>query len=732
VSRVADRGVCRGFVCAVVAVLLLTTGLQAHAEEKAAPAPPTDTWAGQLEALGTWVAKRKSTACSERCFTLTRLRLGGSVNSGNLKFELEGNLLVDGPHAVPLFGTPTHIRIEQATESGKPAAIGFEGDHYYYAATSRRFVLKGSLVLDDDRALSIPGPLNTLEADLGDGRCVEGSRLSGITGTTIHFDRSTTTQPSAEPTVFQLSRAIRVGREIDFEYKLVMRSGSDLGVVRLPLAFGERVLDVIGAGGFRVEGTTLLLPTSGHSADMRISGTLPQVGMFKPDERSPYEWWLFEADAEHRVTVKSEARQLDSAESPIVRKMPTSRLYLAQRGQPLEVSIQTLSSVDVLAAVVRSHERTVVLTRKGDLVSDETLGYENNGIDYLLMNPDGRPIYLATDSKAERIMHKEKGAEEVMVPLRTGSHRVHLQALAESGIGAFFGRLEVPLATYPLTASRVGVRLGLPAFIYPLAFLGGDRPEWFLDHGDFVAMAIAVVIASLALRGWTRRVLGAIVLAGLWFIAELLFVGAIGVVVLGAFFWMLGRLLSGKKLILALAALIIGGGFLLLVALVGVAVTPQLRAGRHDESVPASPPAEASAEMREQATGAGSAQDAAPVGMSAKRETYGRRGNFMAQDAAGGVLEGVTPVALTLPQYERSVYATRELVTRERPFRPVLVYATAWATWPLAAGWLLCVVALLRIYYPLMLGLSARIRERLARGSAAPSAVTPPGAPPAT
>jgi hypothetical protein len=118
--------------------------------------------------------------------------------------------------------------------------------------------------------------------------------------------------------------------------------------------------------------------------------------------------------------------------------------------------------------------------------------------------------------------------------------------------------------------------------------------------------------------------------------------------------------------------------------------------------------------------------------MSAKRETYGRRGNFMAQDAAGGVLEGVTPVALTLPQYERSVYATRELVTRERPFRPVLVYATAWATWPLAAGWLFCVVALLRIYYPLMLGLSARIRERLARGSAAPSVVSPPGVPPAT
>jgi hypothetical protein len=718
-------------VGAVVAALLFAGGVRADAPEKAPPAPPADSWVGQLEALGHWVAQRKGAACSERCYALTRLKLGGSVSSGNLKFELDGNLLVDGPYPVPLFGTPAHVRIEQATDGGKPAAIGFEGDHYYYAATSRRFVVKGVLVLDEDRALSIPGPLNTLEADLADGRCVEGARLSGIRGTTIHFDRAESAQPGAEPTVFQWSRAVRVGREIDFEYKLVMRSGADLGVVRLPLAFGERVLDVTGAGGFRVEGTTLLLPTSGHSADIRISGTLPRLGTFQPDERSPYEWWLFESDAEHRVTVQGDARQLDSAESPIARKLPTSRLYLAQRGQKLEVSLQTLSSVDVLAAVVRSHERTIVLTRKGDLVSDERLGYENNGIDYLFMNPDGRPIYLATDGKAERIMHKEKGAEEVMVPLRTGSHSVHLQALSQTGIGGLFGRIEVPLATYPLTASRVVVRLGLPALVYPLAFLGGDRAEWFLDEGDFVAMIIAVAVAWIALRGWVPRVLGAIALGGLWFIAEPLFVAAIGVIVLGALVWALGRLLSGKKLALALALLVMGGGFVLLVALVSVAVVPKYRSAERHEPMPASAPSEVSAEVSEPSREAGGAADRndAPTGAAAK--SYARRGNFMAQDAAGGVLEGVTPVALTLPQYERSVYATRELVTRERPFRPVLVYATAWVAWPLGMAWILCVALLVRMYRPALRDLVARARERLSRGSPPPSAGFPPEAPPA-
>jgi hypothetical protein len=728
VSRIAVQGVCRWFVCAVVLLLAFEADVHADPPEK----PPANSWAAELEALGAWVAKHKGPACTERCFALTRLRLTGSASSGSLKFELEGNLLVDGPLAVPLFGTPGHVRIEQATEGGKPAAIGFEGDHYFYAATSRRFALKGTLALDDDRALSIPGPLNTLEADLADGRCVEGARLSGLRGTTIHFDRALGTQPSVEPTVFQLSRAVRVGREIDFEYKLVMRSGSDLGVVRLPLPFGERVLDVSGAGGFRLEGTTLLLPTSGHSADIRITGTLAQAGSFKPDDRSPYEWWLFESDAEHRVTVKGEARQLDSAESPIVRKLPTSRLYLAQRGQTLDVSIQTLSSVDVLAAVVRSHDRTVVLTQKGDLVSDETLGYENNGIDYLFMKPDGRPIYLATDGKAERIMHKEKGAEEVMVPLRTGSHTVRMQALAETTALGLAGRIEVPLATYPLTASRVGVTLGVPAFVYPLAFLGGDRPYWFLDDGDFIALGISLVLAFLVLRGWPRRVLGALALYGLWFMAEALFVGAVGLVILVAFFWLLGRLLSGKKLLLAVAALVMGGGFVLLIAMVGVAMRPGA-APRRQEAMPASPPAaepaQSVAESLEKSRDDGAVDaKSVPAGGRAKSGAYDRRGNFMAQDAAGGVLEGVTPVALTLPQYERSVYATRELVTRERPFRPVLVYATAWAVWPLVVGWLLCIVALIRLYRPALVALSERIRARLARGSSAP-AVPPPETP---
>ena len=55
------------------------------------------------------------------------------------------------------------------------------------------------------------------------------------------------------------------------------------------------------------------------------------------------------------MTVTGDARQLDSAESPIARTQATSRLFLVQKGQHIEVTVQPLVSVEVLAAVVRNH-----------------------------------------------------------------------------------------------------------------------------------------------------------------------------------------------------------------------------------------------------------------------------------------------------------------------------------------------------------------------------------------
>src|SRR5262249_1863758 len=86
---------------------------------------------------------------------------------------------------------------------------------------------------------------------------------------------------------------------------------------------------------------------------------------------------------------------------------------------------------------------------------------------------------------------------------------------------------------------------------------------------------------------------------------------------------------------------------------------------------------------------------------------------------AGGVLEGVTPVALTLPGYEQSVTLSRELVTRERAFRPTLLYVTDYALAPLLAAWIAAIALLVYAHREELRALRAPPRGHLERKDAA-------------
>ena len=692
------------------AALMLAPGAALAADPPAAAAPAPAGWAGELDTLSKWIADRgKGPSCTARCFALERLRLSGRVGVGPLEFELVGRVLADGAVDVPLFGTPKEVRLEGVTENDKEAAIGFEGDRYFLYTSAKRFVLKGKMTLGSDLTLQIPGPLNTLEADLAAGAVVEGSRLSGLMGTTIHLNRQDKAA-EAGPTVFQLSRAVRVGREISFEYRLVMRSGTDLGVVRLPLALGEKVLDVTGAAGFRVEGNELVLPTSGRTAEMTITGTLAKLASMTPDARSGYEWWLIESDPEHRVAVSGDARQVDSAESPIPRTQPTSRLFLVQKGQTMEAAVTPLAAVDALAAVVQSHQRTVVLTARGDVVSQDYVTYENNGVDYLAYAPSGRPIFLSTSGKAERIMRQGEDSEEILVPLRTGSQTVQVQSLSQTGLRPLFGTVTVPMPSYALTASRVDLNVGLPPGVFPLALLGGDRPKWAVEGSDLLVSGIGFAAGWAAVRPGQGtspsrlrmlKILGGVVLASLWFLWEPGFVLSLIALGLWGLIWLVGIFAKGAARV---ATTIVLAGALGIVALIGLAAM-STRAPMKSSDISYEPPPQ---------------RAAAPAPSTDGKLADDRLGNGW-MGKGGGVLEGVTPVPLPLPGYRHSMAASRELVTKDRPFRPTLVYVTDTAVAPIAVLWLVGLALVVSAHRGRITNGYRRLRERLDRAAAAPA-----------
>lgn len=701
------------------------------------PTPPEGTWGAQLESVAQWLAQRNaSNACASHCFVLTRLRLTGAAG-GEMRFTMEGAVLANQPVAVPLFGPPAQARVDHVTENGKPAAVGFEGDHWFVLTDARRFTLEGTLTLGGDLALSVPGPLDALDAELATGRVVEGAHLSGLTATTVHFDRDATASPAEEPPVFQLSRAVRIARETTFEYRLVLRSGKDLGVVRLPLAFGEKVLDVQGSANWTIQGSNVELPTAGRSAQITITGTLASVARLEPDARSAYEWMLVESDAEHRLTIGGDARQVDASESPIARTQPSARLFLVGRGQHIDVAAQPLVATEALAAVVREHDRTLVLTARGDLVADDVLSYENDGVDWLAWPPTGRAVFLATDGKAERVMRAADGAGEVLVPLRVGSHQVHLQSMSNASLRPLAGWLSVPTPEHSLATSRAAVNLGLPASVHPLAVLGGDHPWFAFGAWDALAVAASAAIAIGVLRGRLRRGLGVVALAGLWFVSPVLW-GALvvgGALVLGA--WAAARLLPRGPRYAAWAAL----GLLAFVVGIGsmsarrsapaTVLVPQSPSDARPDAVESPTTVAAQDELRKngQKDQANGWVDA--PARSLPRQALQQLGEINERTIlAGGIVQGVAPVALPLPAYERSVVVSRELVTRDRPLTVGLLYVTSLGLLPLLAAWIAAVAWLARLHSSALARLLRALRTRLAASPEPDAAPPAPAAPP--
>jgi hypothetical protein len=710
----------------------------------------------ELEALGAWVAAHDQAKCTEHCFVLQRMTLTGSVDDG-LAFELEGGVLANGAVAIPLFGPPSQVRLDKVTEDGKPAAIGFESDHYFAYTASKHFVLKGTIGLPNDRALVVIGPLNTLEANLGKGGVVEGAKLSGLSSTTIHFEADAKTKESAEPPVFQLSRAIRVQRETTFEWRLVLRAGTDLGVVRLPLSNGEKVLDVSGVTGWRIEGTELVLPTAGRSASIVVTGALDGLGTiagaqpgtiaktFGIDARSTYEWWQIEADPEHRVTVGGDAKQLDGADSPFPRT-PASRLFLVGKGQSIALSVETLSSIEALAAVIHQHDRMLVLTDRGELVSDESITYENNGIDYLRFTPAGRPIFMATDGLSQRILHDMASGDSLLIALRKGVHSARVQTLSQTTLGLFGGRLSLPPSTYPLTASRAQITIGLPQGIHPIALFGGERPQWFFAVEDGFALAAAVVLAWVVFKTRSRRALSLVALASLWLFSHAAFV----VVVAGAIAIPLARIaarLLGKGA--SSRARWAVAGVTALAVLIGLGAMVERKSSKVRElevNAPANSIQPRFVDGDGKDVTESTAQDVSgkklgglQAGNDEKSKSYGneaglaleKSGELYADLVAKATIDGVTPVALPLPRFERMIVVSRELVTDARPFRPTLIYVTD-ATLAVVAGLgILSGLVLLYLHRALLLSWRDRIRALLAERPAPIAAEPAPVAPPA-
>ncbi|HEY2513193.1 MAG TPA: hypothetical protein VGI39_20130 [Polyangiaceae bacterium] len=673
-------------LCVLSVVLLTTARVHAQAREDDAELKMM---------LRQWLlgqeVHREPALCTEGCYVLSSLSIRGAVDH-SLSFELRGSLLAQGPVKVALFGPASDVRLDELTLDGERPVLGFEEDHYYLLTSAKAFTLRGRITLGADEMITVVGPLVGLDAELAQGRIVEGNKLSGLANTTLHFDPMTPESASeAEartPKVFRLAREVKIAKETGFVYRLTMSRAQDLGVVHLPLRYGERVDEVSGAAGWSRSGDEILLPTNGKSADVTITGILTDsaakdgVRTFRTDERSTYEWWMVESDPDFQVETAGDGKPVENAQSPIPPSLPTARTYLVQRGQRLEVEAHSLVRGDVLAAVARSEKRFVSITPQGEMIGDETIAYDNNGLEHLIYRPAGQPIYLSTDGRPGRILHTQAGASEMLVPMEVGSHRLRVQSLAQVRLFPFAGMVSMPMADAPLTTSVVDVTVGVPRDVLPVALLGGDVARWIFARADGVAALLGVALACFGFRSKKTRILGSLATVGLWWVSREAFVYAgAGLFLVGAAF-LASRFLRGNALFAASAAALIVSLFGARAVLAGDVVEEPKR-----ELFVLSPTL-----PQPETSGLG---DRITTSLEVKT--------------------GATPVSLSLPTSERYVQTSRQIVTSQRPFVPRLLYVTPALLAALEVAWLGLVGALAYAHRQGLAALWVRVKERLAR-----------------
>jgi hypothetical protein len=205
-----------------------------------------------------------------------------------------------------------------------------------------------------------------------------------------------------------------------------------------------------------------------------------------------------------------------------------------------------------------------------------------------------------------------------------------------------------------------------------------------------------------------KRGLGAVTMLGLWFVAKPLFVATLAAGAIVLVWPLLARLgKTTKRVTLGLgllAAVAIGVPMLLVVksehAATAVAAAPGGYAFSSNDATKTADETNLPAQAAD--------------GDLRKQQATAQRITFAAQLAHAGVLDGVRPVALTMPSYTQSAYASRQLVTPSNAFTPVVWYVTDTGLALLALLWIASAAALAWLSRDRLVALRDAVRAALA------------------
>ncbi len=607
-------------------------------------------------------------------YAMESVILSGDLRSNALSINGQGEVIIGENVKVYLFGMASDVLVEKIVIDGKKVPVSFDDKGYFFVAEKGKFAFYGGLKIrtPGQVKLYIHGPMNELKFDIKNGYAIGGDKY-GLYDSEVIIQRS-----GKVATLVDGNFKFAYAERNEFYYQVNYRAfGKSLGREEILLNNGENVISVVGAKDYSVQGKKLILELEGGEASVVVSGTFDSTNLRVPLAEGTHHV-LIESDPEKKITISTDAREVDLSESTLGPAYGNARAFLASDKSRFTIVVTTLEKYPSLAAPVGSATNRVAVTELGSMLGELYYRYSNTGVDYIEIDAPGTPLYAAANSGAVKLT-KDGGKLFLSLP-KTGSGSGNLDMIyfeAGDALG-LAGNVKIPVANTLLPVTQQTTTIYLPSdytVLYTFGAKGGSEIPALKSIVLFI-----LLIGGLGIGLKNARVFVAPYVAfmgGLLLFDNLLFAVAVIISIVlvikryvakGAVKWMLAG--AGVLVVLALFTIV-------LFSVMGVFSG-----------------AGSSGSNARIASGYAVVEEApAPMAMKSLSILGEGTGAISVPQR-----EGVLPVRLELPNLGKSVTVTNYLVTKETPVELSMVIVSNHLKWLLYLAALVAGLMCYRVY----------------------------------
>ncbi len=602
-------------------------------------------------------------------YALEIMQLSGDLETNELKIRGSGEVISGSDVKVYLLGPGKDFLVRNVIVNGERAAVSFDDKGYYFIAQKGKFDFTGDLLIRTlgQIRLEIPGPLNEIQFDIKNGYTVEHDKY-GLFEDSVIIQRREEVSKRADGEFHYMFDPYRN----NFEYKINIEAfGSDIGRYELPLRNSEQIENVDGALRHHITGNNLVLELEGSSASVVVSGTFGNTNLRVPVDEGKHHV-LVESDPEKKISVSTNAREIDLSESPIHRKYSNARAFIASSNERININVQDLDLLPSLSASIRSSKQSMAITRDGGVVGHTEYRYDNTGVDYIPIELPGTPLFAST-SRGPVKLTKDSSEDQFLLALpKQNNGRLELiyyETIQSLGVFSYF---ELPLTDVDLPITTQDISIIIPDDYYVLNMFGAKGGSELPTLNSLIVFVVVLGILSyLLFRNYTYTLLSLAFFGFLMLFEMNLFLVAVGlalVIVIRRYTkkskinWKKPLVITG---IVFGALIIIAGVFFLLAGLISNTFLSSMEDAK---SVRSSVEYDVAYEeaMSMEKIGEDCAQMSAPM------------------------REGVLPVKLELPQLGKRITVTDHLVTKEKPSKVHVLMVAEWLKYLLYLIGLIC------------------------------------------